>query len=95
VLGAGDHRHEPHQHPVAHHLRLQAGGAVGVPDRLATVAQGHAYAELVHASSGKVRVDAASTQRIDHAAGPVLVHVVNGNGVPAASSARVATRPIS
>jgi len=74
VLGAVDRRHEPDEHSVAHHLGLEPGSAVGVPDRLAPVAKAHSHAELVHAFLGRACVDAAFPQGVNHATCPVLVH---------------------
>src|SRR6266702_4517154 len=77
VLGAFDLGHEADEHAVAHDLGLQAGRAVGVPLGLATAGQRHADAELAYAAAEQVRVDAAVTQGVDHAAGAEFVHAGN------------------
>src|SRR6266700_2874302 len=78
---AGERRtrrgHDADEHAVAHDLGLQAGRAVGVPLGLATAGQRHADAELADAAAEQVRVDAAVTQGVDHAAGAEFVHAGN------------------
>ena len=74
VLGSFDLGHIADKHPVLHHLSLKACGAVGVPLRLTAIVQRHADPELIHAELRQMSVDAAVAQRIDHPAGPVLVH---------------------
>src|SRR4051812_44370180 len=74
VLGAGDLRHEADEYAVAHHLCLQTGGAVGIPDRLTFVAQHDAYPELVDAGTFEMRGNSALAKCVDDPAGPVFVH---------------------
>src|SRR5262249_52963835 len=76
VLGAFELGDKTDEHPVAHHLRLDAKGAVGVPDRLASVAQDDPDAELIDPGLLHVRVDAAFAQGVDHDACPVLLHAI-------------------
>ena len=74
VLGSFDLGHEPDEHPVAHHLSLEAGGAVGVPFRFAAPGKRHAHPELPDARPHQVSVDATVAQRIDDPSCPVLLH---------------------
>lgn len=84
-LGRVDYRHEAHQHAVAHHLGLEPGGAISIPDRLTAVRQRNAYPELVHPCPRQVRVDTAVAEPVHHLSSPVLVHhpKVTWRAVPA------------
>jgi hypothetical protein len=73
-LGTLDLRHETDKSPVAHHLSLEPGGAVCVPDRFTPVRERHADAELIHTGPSHLCVDATLTKRVDHLSSPVLVH---------------------
>src|SRR5919199_2747526 len=70
-------RDESDEDAIAHHLRLESRGAVGVPDRLATVEQVDADPALVRARPGHVRRHATCAQRVDDPPGLVLVHPRN------------------
>ena len=74
LLGAVDLRHVANQHAVAHDLGFEARGTVGIPLGFAAAGQGYANAELAHATSEKVSVNATVTKGIDHPAGPEFVH---------------------
>jgi hypothetical protein len=74
VLGAVDLRYVANQHAVAHDLGFQARGTVGIPLRFAAAGQGYPDAELTHATSEKMRVNATVTKGIGHSAGPEFVH---------------------
>jgi hypothetical protein len=76
VLGAGDRRHEADQHAVAHDLRLEPGGAVGVPDRLPAVGQRDPHPELVDPGPLHRGVDALLPQPVGHPARLVLFHLL-------------------
>src|SRR5260370_1634783 len=46
VVGPLDHGYETDEHSIAHHLSLNAGGAIGVPFPLTPAGQRHADPEL-------------------------------------------------
>ena len=66
--------HETDEHPVAHHLGLEPGRAVGIPHCFSPTRQSDADPELVHAFLGRTGVDAALAQGVNDSAGSVLVH---------------------
>src|SRR4029453_18049480 len=72
VLRARDRRYEADQDPVAHDLRLEPGGAVVVPDRLAPVGQHDADAVLRDAGVWQFHMgeDVARGQRGDDPTSP-------------------------
>ena len=74
VLRPGDHRDEADELTVEHDLRLEAGRAVAVPDRLATARDTDAYAELVDPSLFHMGVYSALAQLVDDVLRLVLVH---------------------
>ncbi len=64
VSGALDARHEADQDAVPHDLSFQAGGDVGVPDRLTAVAQDYTHPDLVDALAGQVSIGAPPPQHV-------------------------------
>jgi hypothetical protein len=74
VFRARDLGDEAHQVPVQQHLGLQAGGAFGTPDGLASAAGRHLHRVRVDPGLPQVRVDAAVPQRVGHPTGTILIH---------------------
>jgi hypothetical protein len=74
LVGAFDLGDKAHQNAVAHDLRLESGGSVGVPDRLTAVRQNNSYAELADPGPLDVGGCATLTQSIYDPSRPVLIH---------------------
>src|SRR5579859_1809591 len=86
VLRPGDRRYEADKHPVAHHLCLEAGRAVAVPDGLAVPIEYDADAELRRGHPGHVGRYPTLAQRVDDPSRLVLVHRIT---VPAGAGSRL------
>jgi hypothetical protein len=76
-LGAGNLRDEADQVPVEQHLGLKGRRAFVTPDRLAPAAEHDTYSVDIDPRSFQVCVNAAISESVGDAAGPVLIHAVN------------------
>ena len=74
LLGALDLGYKADQNAVAHDLRFESGGSVGVPDRLTAVRQNDAYAELADPGPLDVGGCATLTESIYDPSRSVLIH---------------------
>jgi hypothetical protein len=76
-LGAGNLRDEADEVPVEQDLGLQGRRAFVTPDRLAPAAEHDTYSEDIDPRGFQVCVNAAISESVGDAAGPVLIHAVN------------------